>query len=78
MSEIDYPGWEAWVDTQPVTIVTYAGLLRSVSLPNGIHQVEFRFRPRTFYLGLILSTAGLLALLGTALIELRHWAANRR
>jgi hypothetical protein len=78
LSEIDYPGWEAWVDTQPVTIVTYAGLMRSVSLPNGTHQVEFRFRPRTFYLGLILSTAGLLALLGTALIELRHWAANRR
>jgi hypothetical protein len=60
LSEIVYPGWQAQVDGEPVAIQAYRGLLRSVILPEGVHQVSFALRPASLLLGLIvfLLTAG--------------------
>ena len=33
---------------------------RAVEVPMGRHEVEFRYRPRTFYVGLVLSVLALL------------------
>ncbi len=45
LSEIDYPGWQVWVDGKPGLIEKYAGVLRSVKLGAGTHRVRFRISP---------------------------------
>jgi len=59
LSEVMYPGWRAQIDGRPATLLEAAGLLRSVNLPAGSHQVLFYFRPVSLYAGAILTLAGL-------------------
>jgi len=42
----DYPGWTATVDGEPTPMVTANSAFRAVSVPEGEHLVEMRFRPR--------------------------------
>jgi hypothetical protein len=70
LSEIMYPGWQAWVNGQPAPIAVTDGLLRSVVLPAGIHQVVFEFRPLAVYVGAGLAVLGWLVF--CALLILRH------
>ena len=54
------PGWHAWVDGIPKTIFRADGLFMSVPLDSeGGHQVEFRYEPVSFRLGLFFSLASL-------------------
>lgn len=73
LGEIMYPGWQVRVNGRPAQIVTTNAILRSVALPAGEAQVEFRFRPPLFYAGAALSAATLLLLLGWGV-----WASTRR
>jgi hypothetical protein len=57
LSEINYPGWQVWVDGNPAEISPHAGLLRYVILNEGSHEVEFVFHPISIYLGLGLGVA---------------------
>jgi hypothetical protein len=52
LSEIDYPGWQVVVDHQPAELQVSNGLLRSVMIPQGQHEVTFSFHPQTVYWGL--------------------------
>ncbi len=49
LSEVDYTGWKAYVDNQPVEIQTYGNntvkLFRSIDVPAGKHTVDFRYKP---------------------------------
>ena len=47
-SEIMFPGWKAFLDEQPVRLFTSNHVFRTVFVPAGSHQVEFRFEPRWF------------------------------
>lgn len=60
LAEVNYPGWQAAVDGEPVPIETYANLLRSISLTTGHHQITFTFRPLSLYLGLAACLLGVL------------------
>ncbi len=60
LSEVDYPGWRASIDGVDTPIELHAGLLRSVDLPAGPHQVVFSFRPTAVYAGAMISLIGLL------------------
>lgn len=55
-----YPGWEARVNGSPRPIVCVNGALRGIFLPAGRHQVDFRFRPRPYFIGLWLAGGALL------------------
>jgi hypothetical protein len=61
-----YPGWEAVLDGSRTQVFRANYAFRAIRVPAGTHQVEFRFRPRSFYLGLCLTvltlTCGLLCL----------------
>jgi hypothetical protein len=46
-----YPGWRAYVDGQEVEILRANYAFRAVRIPEGDHRVEFRYRPRSFYIG---------------------------
>ncbi len=62
LSEVDYPGWRAWVNGRPVPTLRAYGLLRAVALPPGQWQIEWRFQPLSAYLGLALSALTLAGL----------------
>jgi len=70
LSEVAYPGWQAWLDGEPVPIETVAGLFRGLRLGPGIHDIEFGFYPASLYLGSGLSLAAML-LLASALLYQR-------
>ncbi len=59
LTDAHYPGWRAWVDGEEVPIATANRLFRAVYLEAGRHRVEFRFRPRSLWLGAMMSLAGL-------------------
>ncbi len=54
-----YKGWRATVDGRPVPIREYEGVVRALSVGQGAHRVEFRYRPRTVYAGATLTFVGL-------------------
>ncbi len=65
LAEIYYPGWAATVDGQPAEIQPAVGLLRSVQVEPGAHEVVFTFRPLSLYAGLLLCLTGCAWLLFT-------------
>lgn len=68
LSEISYPGWQAWIDGKPAKLETAGSVLRSVSLEAGAREVVLRFRPLSVALGLLCGALGMGLLLwqGTA------------
>lgn len=67
LSEIAYPGWRVFVDGKNKHSQPAYGLLRSVTLEAGKHEVVFLFRPLSVYLGL----ASLVAGMAVAFIDMR-------
>jgi uncharacterized membrane protein YfhO len=53
LSELMYPGWVASVNGNPVALVSFQELFRSVELESGRHKVVFEFRPLSVYYGLV-------------------------
>ncbi|MGH2461920.1 MAG: YfhO family protein [Chloroflexota bacterium] len=45
VSEVDYPGWHAFVDGRVAPIYRADGIIRAVYLTAGLHQVRFAFVP---------------------------------
>ncbi|MGQ9714292.1 MAG: YfhO family protein [Anaerolineae bacterium] len=64
LSQTFYPGWEARVDGEPAPVVRGDALLTVVPLPAGVHRVELRYRPRSFWVGAALSGGAWLGLGG--------------
>jgi len=62
------PDWLVTVDGKPGTVYRANLLFRAVRLAPGMHTVEFRYRPKMFVLGAVLSLA---ALLTTAVVAFR-------
>jgi uncharacterized membrane protein YfhO len=74
LSEIAYPGWRATIDGEAVDIQTADDILRSVDLYDGQQQVEFSFRPMSFFIGVLIS---MLAWLGVLIFLLRKRSSLR-
>lgn len=52
LSEIYYPaGWSATLDGKEIPIHKTNYVLRGLEVPQGNHQIELRFEPKSFYLG---------------------------
>lgn len=71
-NETCLPGWHAWVDGKPFPILRAYGLFMAVPVEAGGHQVDFRYEPATFRLGLFLSLATLAGLIAAC-----RWARVR-
>lgn len=59
LTNIDYPGWQAFLDGQTVKINKVDFMFQSVLVPAGDHTLNFIYKPQSFYNGLYLSLAGL-------------------
>ena len=54
-----FPGWEATIDGAPIAIYRANVFFRGVVVPAGAHSIEFRYRPRSFYVGALVSLVSL-------------------
>ena len=56
LSEVYYPlGWNAFIDGQKVDYVKTDYVLRGMFVPAGDHQIEFRFEPKSYTTGRMIS-----------------------
>jgi Bacterial membrane protein YfhO len=60
LSDVNYPGWQAWIDGQSAPIVQTNYVQRGVKVPAGEHRVRFEFHPLSFQLGAGIAVAALL------------------
>lgn len=71
-----YPGWEAYVDGVRSEILRANYAFRAVRVPAGNHEVVFRFRPRSFMIGVFLTLASLAG--GLVLLALQRRSRHGR
>jgi hypothetical protein len=67
-----YPGWNAYVDSEPSHFIRADVGLRALDVPEGEHTVVMEFKPRSLKIGLTLTCLGLLLTLVYA------WRAGSR
>lgn len=60
VSNVFYPGWNAYVDGDKVEIKRVNYMFQSVLVQEGNHKVEFKYQPQSFYKGLRLSVLGII------------------
>lgn len=72
ISEVNYPGWQVWVDGQPAVIQTAYTILRAVDLSAGPHTIEFRFIPYTVFAGAGISLMTLVLIIITCRVRKNH------
>jgi hypothetical protein len=65
-----YPGWEAFVNGTHVPILRANTVVRAVRVPAGRSEVEFRYVPRSFYLGVGAATT--IVAIGLIAVVRRH------
>jgi Bacterial membrane protein YfhO len=46
-----YPGWQAYVDGDPVPVAAANFVYRAIEFPEGHHRVDFRYEPKSFKYG---------------------------
>lgn len=54
-----YPGWQATINDQEVSIEKYQGIYRKIHLYEGNNFIKFVYHPKSFFYGLNLSIFGL-------------------
>jgi len=67
MSEVAYPAWTAYVDSQRVPLLTADGLLRAVAVPAGQHVVDMRYESATLNAGIAITLVSLVGVGAAAL-----------
>jgi hypothetical protein len=73
MSEVFYPGWEAYVDGLRTRIHRVNHTFRGVCLAPGLHEVVLAFSPASLKVGSVISVATVALVLGTLV-----WQVCRR
>ena len=67
-----YPGWKAYVDSEPAELLVANDVFKAVVLTAGTHRVKFLFLPWRTYAGMAVS--GLTALV---VVGLLFWIRSR-
>ncbi|MDP2996682.1 MAG: YfhO family protein [Bryobacterales bacterium] len=67
VSDLYFPGWEATVDGRRTGIHEVYGFLRGVVVEGGQHRIEMSYRPRSVYVGGVMTAAGAVLALAAAL-----------
>jgi hypothetical protein len=79
LTDSNYPGWNAYLDGRPIPMLVANYLFRGVLVPAGDHTVTFRYQPKSYLYGGMISMCALLMVLGWAIgSSERGWAFCRR
>ena len=73
VSEKYYPGWKAHVNGQETQIYKANYTLQAIFLPQGEHEVLFRFQSTQFIVGLAVTMLTCIGLIGIALYNIRFY-----
>jgi hypothetical protein len=65
-----YPGWVAQVDGAQATIECVDAVFRAVQVPAGEHTVMFGYQPQSVQIGMVISLAGVAAIISVMLFAL--------
>jgi hypothetical protein len=68
MSEINYPGWQAYVNGKVTPLLTGNYLFRTVFLEPGRHHVRFVFNPFSFKAGTVVSLVSVIGIIAGFII----------
>lgn len=63
LDDVWFPGWKATVDGKSARIYDAYEILRGVVVGPGQHTIEFRYRPRSVFLGAFMSLTALIVVL---------------
>ncbi|MBC7869850.1 MAG: YfhO family protein [Chitinophagaceae bacterium] len=55
LSQLDYPGWKATLNSQPVDILRAYGAFTALEIPSGQHTIMLTYDPISYKLGAVLS-----------------------
>ncbi|MDG3003201.1 YfhO family protein [Paludisphaera mucosa] len=72
LADVFYPGWTLTIDGKPAPVYRVNRMMRGAAVEAGTHKLVYKYEPRSFRLGLMLSIAGLLAAFGFALHAFRR------
>ena len=73
-----YPGWTASIDGQNAKVYKVYNLLRGLYVPKGKHIVSFSYKPKSFYLGNIITILSLMLLLvGGIIFVLKRFSSKK-
>lgn len=61
LTNVFYPGWKAYIDGQQTEVHDADAIFQLIEVPKGNHQIEFKFKPKSFYNGLYISAFALAA-----------------
>lgn len=76
VSEIYAEGWRAYVDGEVVAILPTDLALRGVPIPAGEHTVELRYEPRSLRIGVPISGASALLVIGVFAVSGWRWVRS--
>jgi uncharacterized membrane protein YfhO len=78
-SEIYYDkGWQAYIDGKPASHFRVNYVLRAMRIPAGNHTIEFKFHPRSYFMGEKISLASsMLLILLVAGTLLQEWKKRK-
>jgi len=74
LSEIHYPGWNAYIDDQRANILRGNYLFRVIPIPEGRHHILLHFDPLSIKLGMSISALAALVILGSLI----HFSRRKR
>lgn len=78
ITETAWTGWRARLDGREVPLGIGDHAFLALAIPEGWHEAELFYRPRSFELGLALSAAALILIAGVSLARaIRSWRAVR-
>lgn len=70
--DLNYPGWRATVDNQPVAISDYSPFFRSVPVAAGSHVITMTYQPKSVAVGLRTSIVTFVAFCIMLILTKRH------
>ncbi len=77
-SDIYYPGWQAWVDGEPVDVACADYILRAIKVDAGKHAVAFKFDPKSLHVTEAVANGAMVVLLLVLLFVLGRAVWQRR
>jgi hypothetical protein len=75
LTENYHPDWKAYDNGKPVPVLQAYHTFRAVPLQPGQHEIVFKYDPKYYVVGAVLSLIGALFLAGTLVVT---WVATRR